>query len=93
MNNTNKHNGYDIITLIKEGLPLYYISKLVYGDPAPENIMPTKDLFIFMFQKKNSFKYIADTLKVPEKTVKQWCKIHNLPGNLKDMKKYIKENI
>ena len=88
-----QNNGYNLMTLIKEGLPLHYISKLVYGDNTPESITPDKNVLKTLLQKKQSFKTIAAVIRVPEKTVKQWCKQYDLPTNLKDLKRYIKEKM
>lgn len=84
MKNMNKE--INILQLIKEGYRFSFISKLMSGE-SPENLLPEKETLLNLFQNKQSFKLIGETLGVNEKVVKNWFKQHNLPTTLKEMKK------
>lgn len=83
---TAKHN---IIQLLREGYTIQYLAKLMYGENKIENTPPPKEQLLNVFRNKNSFKAIATSLGVPEKTVKTWFKSYDLPVTLKEMRKII----
>ena len=84
-------NNLNILQLIKEGYRFSFISKLMTGE-SPENLLPEKETLLNIFQNKQSFKLIGETLGVNEKVIKNWFKQYNLPTTLKEMKKIIKTN-
>ena len=56
-----------------------------------KNIKPSKEILLENI-KTMSFREVGENYKVPEYTIKTWCKEYELPNNKSDLKKYLLNN-